>query len=108
MSDKGQVTQERERVGHTKGPWHSERGGKGWVVRIDEPNGLPIANLSMQSEANARLIAAAPELLEALKACVQRLDAVWDSGMETEDDLIALRTARAAIAKAEGMEGFGT
>jgi hypothetical protein len=39
---------------------------------------------------NARLIAAAPELLEALKECIERLDAIND----------APEIAHAAIAKA--------
>ena len=47
-------------------------------------------------EANARLIAAAPELLEALKAFAYR----FAGYLQTDDDLWS--TVRAAIAKAEG------
>ena len=50
------------------------------------------------SEANARLIAAAPELLEALRTAVDHLE-----GMPDQEDVAAcVVKARAAIAKAEG------
>lgn len=55
-------------------------------------------------EADARLIAAAPELLAALKDAVDDLlmlsQSRWSEFEGTEDDLIG--KARAAIAKAEG------
>jgi L-fucose mutarotase/ribose pyranase (RbsD/FucU family) len=47
-------------------------------------------------KANARLIAAAPDLLEALKSMCEGFSALKDS------DFPALAKARAAIAKAEG------
>jgi len=50
------------------------------------------------SEANARLIAAAPDLLEALKSVIAWLDAPDESAFS--DSQLAL--ARAAIAKATG------
>lgn len=58
-----------------------------------------------ECEANTRLIAAAPELLAALKLCVERHCSLVNSGdcgnwnPETDVEII---TARAAIAKAEG------
>ena len=51
-----------------------------------------------EHEANARLIATAPELLEALKACVLWMDTNY------ERSEAAHRAARAAIAKAEGKQ----
>ena len=50
----------------------------------------------------ARLIAAAPELLEALKACRERLSFVVDLDETASADIDAFNMAEAAIAKAEG------
>lgn len=52
------------------------------------------------SAANARLIAAAPELLEALVAICDELEA----GDDTDAALIAKHAGRAAIAKATGKD----
>lgn len=102
---------------HTPGPWEahdndgtvtlpcvlSEKtncGGNFYVARC--PNG---------NFADARLIAAAPELLEALRFCVKMLD---DDGGKAQgvfysnalaphtDDMTALEYLQATIAKAEG------
>lgn len=86
---------------HTPGPWTKDRN------RIIDRNGEEIARVSYgQSgfvQANARLIAAAPELLEALRAFVKARDMVgWSEG---ECDLWlgpAWEAARAAIDKAGG------
>lgn len=73
---------------HTPGPWaHSQ---SGWVVRA--PGGRPIASISPQArdEGNARLIAAAPEMLQALEA--------FAAG-----EPVAPEMARTAIVKARGL-----
>lgn len=94
---------------YTPGPWHINTAGsgdgKGNIV-IDEiyvyapesgADDVAVAAdiadplTGKPSEANARLIAAAPELLEALKDVMY-----WDNGKPEWED------ARAAIAKAEG------
>ena len=49
-------------------------------------------------EHNARLIAAAPELLEALQAMTTE----FDSGDVNDGEWVAIQKARAAIAKATG------
>lgn len=65
----------------------------------------PISFLDEMAEPNARLIAAAPDILTALRAMTQRYVDLANSGdagfwdPEEEDEVIA---ARAAIAKAEG------
>jgi hypothetical protein len=83
---------------HTPGPWAATNDR----VYAD---GVPICALSWgtgsvpgsESHANARLIAAAPELLDRLKRLVG-ID--WSKGGLAHDD--ALMQARAAIAAAEG------
>jgi hypothetical protein len=71
---------------HTKGPWQIE----GAVVIDKHRNIVAVCPLRV-SDSEKRLIAAAPELLEALKACEP-----WCN------DKRAVVMAREAIAKAEG------
>lgn len=91
---------------HTPGPWaahegtrdefklsRSERTDHAWVVCTDS-NGLPIAEMCLGTpSANARLIAAAPEMLQALKDFVKLREG--DLGPDLEP-------LKAAIKKAEG------
>jgi hypothetical protein len=90
---------------HTPGPW-SERNGR--IFQTDREE-LTIANVGRAfdgdySPANARLIAAAPDLLEALK----ELDEAYCragtplSKDERHEDRMRLIAARAAITKATG------
>lgn len=55
-----------------------------------------------QQEANAALIAAAPELLQALEGLLDA-DRAYEYGGYTESELAAINQARAAIAKARGL-----
>lgn len=100
---------------HTPGPWLAT-GWENTVVNIpDTHHGghlticvYPASGRAPRSEAvaNARLIAAAPDLLEALEAIRARIDGEWDSpalvkfgGLRnTNEDIHAL--AMEAIAKA--------
>lgn len=97
---------------HTPGPWDVEID-----ERIDERGLYYVAGYNIHSredgavvgiegiccgprdEANARLIAAAPELLA---ACAGLLDALRTSGVSNGAIRFAEDQARAAIAKAEG------
>lgn len=90
---------------HTPGPWRIATGDEenGYGVLGDEKpaksTNWPGATVSdhvciADGKANARLIAAAPDLLAAL---IQLLDTVSDDGTLVSD---ALDDARAAIAKA--------
>lgn len=80
---------------HTPGPWRFEESTKTvrtvlqnyWLVRLDSWDAGEVNH-----EANARLIAAAPDLLEALELALVATDGVWED------------KARAAIAKARGQE----
>jgi len=105
---------------HTPGPWQrignkvfaltpSERQEPGWPTEINrfgcyiqrenrEPCGAPDDEL----EANARLIAAAPELLEALQMLMPQAPNAW---AENDPYSVAMwDNAAAAIAKATGKE----
>lgn len=95
---------------HTPGPWKSVNvSSQGTAVyrRIDGLNGTHIGfagayklHNSEIAEANARLIAAAPDLLEAAQLAVIELAYVAHAEVESN----ALPLLRAAIAKAEGKE----
>lgn len=98
---------------HTPGPWRVEPVEDQEVLILTQEHGR-IAECFWIGDsqgprldatlANARLIAAAPELLEALRYCVGRLQDI-----ETlESAPLALKylaDARALIAKAEGKDG---
>lgn len=93
---------------HTPGPWAASKieTEDRWPI-IAENNGL-IAYVTGQNEqgdeANARLIAAAPDLLAALIDCNEQLKQFIDSGGEEKDDEAesAYQFAFFAIAKAKG------
>jgi hypothetical protein len=91
---------------HTPAPWVSHL--TGYTGRasakyvINDKKGRAVAHIKHSTispmEANARLIAAAPELLEALNAIVKRAE---DPALCDDTDTL-LRNARTAIAKATG------
>jgi hypothetical protein len=105
---------------HTPGPWaQSHRKGPDDMYRtqVYDAAGETIANIawypvhtsqtttSTNREANARLIAAAPELLDALRelfADYKRLADSGDAGNWSLEDTTIGQQALAAIAKAEG------
>lgn len=85
---------------HTPGPWEDAgRAGLGRMVRAgtkEDPRWICVVygeGVTPESQANARLIAAAPELLEAMKNLVNG----GSDGRAKDWDL-----AEAAIRKAEG------
>lgn len=101
----------REAIKHTPGPWNYDRSG--YSLYVNSGRELVTA-LSMDgkrletSEANARLIAAAPDLLEALKEATSALEWRWERvanrAAPVHETAIqeAYNQARAAIAKATG------
>ena len=92
---------------HTPGPWAQDVYGSindktGNTIRVE---GLALSSGS-EAKANARLIAAAPELLEALKEYI----AAGENSVTATDDVAAMirfgeadKAARSAIAKATGV-----
>jgi hypothetical protein len=105
-------------MAHTPGPWNVQTAEKAFCWEINHvpecglwaavaevgANSLGSRKVTVQeAEGNARLIAAAPDLLAALRdiaeGCEQRLRKGKDQG-----DLDTLRVCRTAIAKAEGRD----
>lgn len=88
-------------AGHTPGPWHLFPIETGWIVNQTGGAGY-IGTLSCishrreQCEANAHLIAASPELLEALTDLMDLVQ--WSVSPHSP----AMRRARAVLAKASG------
>ncbi len=98
---------------HTPGPWICHSG----AVWKDGPNvypkgqemGIPIARMDrepgngtqpVERDSNARLIAAAPELLEALAELIDQLEGIGIPDFHGAEGL-DLRQARTAITKAK-------
>lgn len=111
---------------HTPGPWRTENGGDvftalgamtgdgwkaadndGWHIADCRPGTLTIDDIGDKCElscgevlANARLIAAAPDMYEALKSIVEDHEFCGDDWGDRRDAWI--ETARAVLAKVEG------
>ena len=87
---------------HTPGPWAYENYRGTVHVFIDNEGGTPsICKLvGNDKDANARLIAAAPDLLEALEYYVEKVADLSRYGVMIETSL--REKAEAAIAKAKG------
>lgn len=87
---------------HTPGPWHIGQDNQGNHTIIQSRLKFVIgraffANSIEENEANAKLIAAAPELLEALK---ELHAAAWNKGFSAKLDT-ELKNANAVIHKAQ-------
>lgn len=87
---------------HTPGPWKVNS-----LTRIEAADFGLVASIrggleSPETHANARLIAAAPDMLGALKECVIEISQLRNVRKLTTSEEVALDLARSAIAKAEG------
>lgn len=99
-------------MSHTKGPWkaiHLEGGKRGCGEQImiagPERGQIIFAGLPCGAEeqiANARLMAASPELLGACKAALILVQQMKAETCSDADRAALLRTLNAVIAKAEG------
>ena len=93
---------------HTLGPWELQKITNGYriitggiyTMNLDGP-WYPSPAQAEAFEANARLIAAAPELLEALETALERLERHIAIGMFYETEIIR-EDLREAIRKARG------
>ena len=94
---------------HAPGPWkttHSEVNG----YRVSDSTGWGVAVVlkDTNDEANARLIAAAPQMLEALEACAAYWHCKRSPGIPEHSELVSLsaeqaqKLIRAAMAAAKG------
>ena len=83
---------------HTPGPWENIGSAMSGRIIVDAKNDV-VARVAArsQAEANARLIAAAPDLYAALHAIVATIDKFGEIGEDDED----VGTARAALRKAD-------
>jgi hypothetical protein len=92
-------------MSHTPGPWMLQDCWEGGalLIRGIDPRSHPQASLQVVPIEDARLIAAAPDLLAALKAIVDalRIDAPGTPLNNHKYDVLGA-AAHAAIAKAEG------
>lgn len=97
---------EKMETKHTPMPWSYAKGISGYSIIADGEtiahtvgNGSP-RNMERQrsgeNESTARLIAAAPELLEALQLCLRACEA------DAHNVVLAMQKGRAVIAKATG------
>jgi len=89
---------------HTPGPWKSERGSGDYGRNITCDNGRRIIaeTICSDHEANAHLIAAAPDLLEALQAIKDRLEISEELDYLLNAKWLCIDDAKQAITKAEG------
>jgi hypothetical protein len=99
-----------KKVSHTPGPWRTSS-----TYAMVETAKLKICEVHVnenvsenefdfeQWRANAKLIAAAPELLAALKDLVQYLPSVFDPE-EVNDLPVLLENAKSALAKATALQ----
>ena len=101
------------RAAHTPGPWAILPNTPHFVLAMHPTEGMqPVATVyhfDGELEANARLIAAAPELIKALAGCADALreagkDFAQANRLAVRPNLYELheRSAREAIAKARG------
>jgi hypothetical protein len=84
---------------HTPGPWHAENVGEPAYGDVYEVYNVNTHIASSLREADARLIAAAPDLLEALRNLLKHPAL---TGLVRGELAERVNQAHAAIAKAEG------
>jgi hypothetical protein len=96
-------------VQHTEGPWHTA-GEQGVQIRSAKHQIAKVWTMrGNEWKANAKLIAAAPDLLAALKDAAQALAFLKSIGIQSSTIDAEIRKSRVAISKAETLaEAKGT
>lgn len=109
-------------MAHTKGPWRLENDGHVYILIGSSDEHLAEIELQFLNEfdtdssgqfsretgeANARMIAAAPDLLEAIKLSKKMLDIFLTNASQREAWGSELDLITSAIAKVEGVDGKG-
>jgi hypothetical protein len=95
---------------HTPGPWRVEISNKSPSLNIVGANNYPIGripctpSICSDDEANARLIAAAPDLLSALRDMTDMFEHHINGLLGPDDAAARWDNARAAVAKATGTQ----
>jgi hypothetical protein len=82
---------------HTPGPWTYYPESDSSCSAIVAPGAFVCEFIESPNEANARLIAAAPDLLEALEDCLRVVEFLASDSCPT-----TIQNAKAALAKATG------
>ena len=91
----------KEKHAFTPGPWHVRLGEDYYHVHGEVQVAL-VENWTVEDpRGNARLIASAPEMLEALRVCLTELED-WNLTHEASE---GQELARELLAKVEGSEG---
>lgn len=88
---------------HTPGPWFVQKGfntiysfyggTSGLTTAVASPLGNQLKSGPDELDANAKLIAASPELLEALQYCVEMLENKGINGATLENAKLAIKKA---------------
>ena len=80
---------------HTPKPWHIEKGqfSSAWFIHHSGSEVCMIPSYTMSQEANAHLIAAAPELLQACEEAVKDLEATSNGHGDEKLTVAKLKTA---------------
>lgn len=92
---------------HTLGPWFVQESNYADIGLLVKPIPGKVVAVCVpldEMAANAMLVAAAPELLDALKYALPYLESVVPNPRDNGTDINCVSRARAAIAKAEGNE----
>lgn len=101
-----QVKTAQQKAAHTPGPWYATGGN---VLRDVRGRAMTVAECHVERDdknrmeelaANANLIAAAPELLDALRGLIETCEHFWSPVTPSQE--AALDKARAAIVRAKG------
>jgi hypothetical protein len=97
----------RSKMTHTSGPWTVIEKCEGTQVIVSGPEdwvgvALVYGDTDEEAEANARLIAAAPELLDAIELAYDLLNTMTTSEYSRGGDANVRHVLRTAIAKAKG------